>query len=68
MLAPILEKISNENKDVKIFKVNVDDEMGLAQKFNVTSIPSVFLLKDGKVVDQFLGFRDESFIKNFINR
>jgi thioredoxin 1 len=68
MLSPILEKISNENKNIKIFKVNVDDEMELAQKFNVTSIPSVFLLKYGKIIDHFLGFKTEEDIKHFINK
>lgn len=48
MLAPIIEEIEKERTDLKVCKVNVDNEQALAQKFNVTNIPTIVLLQDGK--------------------
>ena len=55
MLAPILEEIEKERADVKVVKVNVDEEPELAAAFSVVSIPSLFVVKEGKVVKQSVG-------------
>lgn len=55
MMGPIVEEISNERTDIKVGKVDVDDEADLAQKFNVMSIPTFIAFKDGKAVAQTVG-------------
>jgi len=68
MLSPILEEIAEEKKDtIKVVKVNVDKEVELANQFSINSIPAVFLIKDGKVVSNFLGYRSKKDVINFIN-
>jgi len=55
MLAPVMDQISNEVTDIKVAKVNIDDEPELASSFDVMSVPSLFVFKGGKVVNQALG-------------
>lgn len=58
MLAPELEKLAEAyDGKAKVVKVNVDKEQELAMNFQVTSIPSLFVIKDGKIVANELGFR-----------
>lgn len=57
MLAPIIEEIANEYSDtIKVGKVNVDDQRELAQKYDILSIPTVLLFKDGKITNKSIGF------------
>lgn len=56
MLAPVLSQIAEENDDIIVGKVNVDEEMELAQAFRIESIPTVILFSDGKPVKQSIGF------------
>ena len=60
MLAPVLEKIDAEREDISIAKVNVDNEPSLAEAFGVTSIPAIFVLKNGEVVNQAVGVRPKA--------
>lgn len=55
MVAPVLEEIAEENEHIKVGKINVDEQMDLAVRFKVTSIPLLVVMKDGAVVDQSLG-------------
>ena len=55
MIAPILEEIAKEREDIKIGKINVDNDMQLAVDFKVTSIPLLVVMKDGQAVAQSLG-------------
>jgi len=55
MLGPIVHEIADEHPEYKIVKVNVDEEAELAQEFAVMSIPSLFVIKNGEVVDSALG-------------
>ena len=57
MIAPILEEIAEEREDIKVCKVNVDEEPALAAQYQVVSIPTLFVIKDGQVVNQSLGAR-----------
>jgi len=67
MLSPILEKIAKEYKRKFILaKINVDENPGLSEKFNVMSIPSVKLFKNGKVASEFTGNQPESVIKDWL--
>ncbi len=56
MAEPVLEELNQEKENIKIAKVNVDDESELASDYGVMSIPTVILFKDGKIVDQMVGF------------
>lgn len=55
MLAPVLDEIAAEREDVKVVKINVDEEPELASQYKVVSIPSVFVIQNGQVVAQSLG-------------
>ncbi len=55
MVVPIVEEIARENPDIKVGKINVDENPELANQFQVMSIPSLFAIKDGKVVNQGVG-------------
>ena len=55
MIAPIIEALANENPDFLVGTVDVDMQPMLAARFQVRSIPTVILLKDGQVVKQFVG-------------
>lgn len=56
MMAPIIDELSEKfNGKIKFGKVNIDENSELAQKYNVVSIPNFVLLKDGKVIEQFMG-------------
>lgn len=68
-LGPILEKVIGEtNGAVELAKVDVDTNPEIAQAFQVQSIPAVFALKDGKIVDTFVGALPESAIREFVER
>ena len=61
MLAPVLEEIAREHEgELQVGKVNVDEEMSLAQQFGVTSIPMLLLFKDGKPVAKSVGYRPQA--------
>ncbi len=60
MVGPILEEIAGERSDIKVAKVNVDEEMELAAQFGVMSIPMLVVMKDGKIVNQSVGARPKS--------
>lgn len=64
MMAPILEEIAEERQDVKVCKVNVDEQPAIAQAFQVSSIPLLIVVKDGSIVQQSVGYQPkESVLK-----
>jgi thioredoxin 1 len=63
MLAPVISQIAEEHPEIKVGKVNVDEQPELAAAFNVSSIPMVVLVKDGKVVNSAVGYRPKSSIE-----
>ena len=67
VLAPIIENISKEIDNVSFGKLDVDDNTETASKLGIRSIPSVFLYKDGEIVDQFVGVKQRQEIIDFIN-
>ena len=67
MLSPNIDKLSEEYKNIKFAKVNVDDCSELAQELGITSIPAVFFFKDAKVINSFVGFKPYEEIKTIIN-
>ena len=67
MLAPVLEQISQERADIKVCKINVDDEQQLAAEFRVSSIPHVALLKGNKIIAQSVGFKPKAAILQMVD-
>ena len=55
MITPILDEIAADREDIKVCKVNGDDEPALATQFGIMSIPALFVIKNGEVVNQSLG-------------
>ncbi|KXZ39910.1 thioredoxin [Alkalithermobacter thermoalcaliphilus JW-YL-7 = DSM 7308] len=66
MLAPVFESLSEEMQNVKFLKVDIDKDIQLAQRFNITSVPTMIVFKNGKVVDTIMGFRPKEMIKSQI--
>ncbi len=66
MVAPVLEEIASERGDIKVGKVNVDEEMELAAQFGIMSIPMLVVIKDGKVVHKAVGARPKDQILNML--
>lgn len=57
MVAPILAEISDERNDIKVGKINVDEEPELASQFGVMSIPMLVVINDGNIVNSAVGAR-----------
>lgn len=62
MVVPIVEKIAGERRDIKVGKINVDEEPELANKFSIMSIPTLVVMKNGKIVQQVSGARPKNAI------
>ena len=62
MVVPIMEEIARERTDIKVGKVNVDEQPELASRFGVMSIPTLVVMKNGKIVNQSMGARPKSAI------
>ena len=61
-----LEDLSNNRSEVEIVKINVDEAHNLAKKYGIMSIPVLMLFKDGKLVDNKLGYMPKELIENWI--
>ena len=66
MVVPIIDQIADEHPELKVAKINVDEETELAQQFRVMSIPALFVLKNGKVVNQSVGAKSMEQILDMI--
>ena len=62
MVVPIVEEIARERNDIKVGKVNVDEQPELASRFGVVSIPTLVVMKHGQIVDQAIGARPKNAI------
>ena len=66
MVSPIVDEIAAERGDIKVGKVNVDEQPELAGQFGVMSIPTLVVMKDGKVVNQAVGVRPKEQILDLL--
>ena len=66
MLAPIVEKLAEEEASVKVVKVDVDEESELAIRFGISSIPTLLMFKNGKLVDKQIGYRSLEQLKQMV--
>ncbi len=60
MLAPILDQVASERPDVKIAKINVDEQMELASRFGIVSIPTLIVFKNGQPVNKSMGVKPKA--------
>ena len=66
MVSPIVDEIASERSDIKVGKINVDEQPELASQFRVMSIPTLVVMKDGKVVQQRAGARPKAQILSML--
>ena len=66
MVSPIVDEIAEERTDIKVGKVNVDEQPELAAQFGVMSIPTLVVMKDGKIVNQVVGARPKAQILSLL--
>lgn len=67
MLGPVIDEVAAQfDENVVVAKINIDEAQALAVKFGVRSIPAIFILNDGKVVNQFVGVQDKQTLTNAI--
>lgn len=60
MVVPLVEEIAKERSDIKVVKINVEEEQELAMQFGVMSIPTLVVMKNGKIVNQVTGARPKA--------
>ena len=62
MVVPVIEEIAGERPDIKVGKINMDEQPELASKFSIMSIPTLVVMKNGKIVQQVSGARPKKAI------
>ena len=67
MVVPIVEEIARERPDIRVGKINVDEQPELAGKFGVMSIPTLVVMKNGKIVRQSMGARPKNAILSMLD-
>ena len=66
MMSPVIDNIAEEVNDIKVCKINIDEEQNLAVKYNVMSIPTFVVIKNGEETARSVGVQDKSEILNMI--
>lgn len=67
IVSPVVDEIAEEIKDKKVGKINVDEQPELAATFNITSIPTLAVVKDGKLIKAAAGAKTKSAIMQMLN-
>lgn len=68
MLSPILEDLNEElNKEIDMYKLNIDESLDIAKQYNVLSVPTMIIFKDGEEVERLVGLRQKSQIKEALS-
>lgn len=66
MMAPVVEEVAKDYPDVKVCKVNVDEEPELSNAFKIVSIPTIVVIKNGEINDSVVGYRPKEDIEKII--
>ena len=66
MVVPLVEQIAEERPDVKVGKVNIDEQFELAREFGIMTIPTLVVMKDGEVVNKSMGAQPKQAILNLL--
>ncbi|MDD4371046.1 MAG: thioredoxin [Anaerostipes sp.] len=68
MLAPVVEEVANASDDYKVAKVNIDESPELAQQYQVVSIPTLIVFKNGEEVNREVGFMPKAAVEKLLER
>ena len=68
MIAPIVHEIAEQRSDIKVCKVNVDNNPQLCNQFGIDSIPTLLLFKNGEVTAKSIGYSNKAVLESFINK
>ena len=68
MIAPIVHEIAEQRSDIKVCKVNVDNNPGLCNQFGIDSIPTLLLFKNGEVAAKSVGYSNKAVLESFIDK
>lgn len=66
MLAPIMEEIEQENTNIKVCKIDIDEDSNLAAQYNIMSVPTLIAIKNGQIVNTLVGLRDKQEILDML--
>lgn len=66
MMAPVLEQVAQEHPEIKVCKVNVDDEQALALRYKVMNIPTFMVIKNGEITNKAVGVQSQKDIENML--
>ena len=66
MIAPVIEQVAKDRKDIKVCKVNVDEQFELAIRYQVNSIPTLMIFDQGKLCRKAVGLRDKAEIEQLL--
>ena len=66
-IAPMIDELAGENPSIKIGKVNIDDNPGVAQRFGISSIPTLLVFKGGEIAESFVGVRPKSALQQALD-
>lgn len=66
MFAPIIESVAAENENIKVVKINVDEAQDLAIEYQIMSIPTIVVIKDGKEINRNVGIASKSEIMEMV--
>lgn len=68
MMGPVVEEIANEVNDAKVCKINIDEQMSIAQKYGVMSIPTFIVFKNGDIADKKMGAMPKSAVLSMLGQ
>ncbi len=68
MLAPVIEEIAKERTDIKVGKINVDEQQSLAVQFGIESIPTLVVFKGGKITNASLGYQTKEQVISLLEK
>ncbi|MEC7680288.1 MAG: thioredoxin [Planctomycetota bacterium] len=66
-IAPMIDELAEENPSLKIGKVNIDDNPGVASQYGISSIPTILIFKGGEITDSFLGVRPKASLQEALD-
>lgn len=67
MLSPLVDEIAEENPQIKVGKINIDEQSELAERYNIMSIPTLLLIKNGEVTASSIGFKPKEDLEQLIS-
>ncbi len=68
MLSPVIEQVEREKPELKVVKVDVDELPAIAGDYGIQAIPTLFLMKDGKIIDKRMGYLNKNQLNDFVNK